>query len=452
MAEKRAKPSNAELNKSLAELDISEEMIMQSIDSNYVRESYLLLLFGGGYYSVLTVAHFITGVGVLNFWLAGLTASVAASCFIGHWLLKSGILAHRHIHKLAVILLFGLVCETYAQIWMVQSTEPIAEIVIAIMLVGIVLISQWAFILLCLALFGSFLFMLLQNAAFGVYLSQPYVMLLIAVSFSLSTIIFFQRRSGVIRNTKLHLIGERRNAELREANEAKNQFLSVMSHELRTPLNAIYGFSQLLESDSKLADKHKEWVGHVLNASEHLLHLISQVLNLSKIESEQIEVNCDSITGEALIDSAINMTNDLTVENEVLVLKNIAPSLQPLQCYVDPKIMQQILLNLLSNAIKYNKLAGSVTVSLVEIDSESLLIQVADTGLGIAQDKQAELFEPFNRLGREESSISGTGIGLTITASLCDAMNVGISFQSEEGVGSTFSLTVPRAVTSAAAS
>ena len=429
---------------SMDDLGISEEMITQSIDSNYVAESLPLLLFGSLYYAVLTVVHITPGMGSGRTFLAVLTGVIAVACLTGRWLIKSRIIAHRHIHLLAVILLMGLVSETFSQIWMAESTEPIAEIVIAIMIMGIVLIAQWSFILLCLTLLGGFLLMLLLSEAFSAYLTQPYVLLLVVVAFVLSTIIFIQRRRGVIRNTTLHLIDRQRNAELLKANTAKNQFLSAMSHELRTPLNAIQGFSELMQSDVELSDKHKEWVGDIRNASEHLMYLISQVLNLSKIESEYVQVKREFVLAEELIENSITMTDNLATENNVTVHKNVTPSSQQLHCHTDPKAMQQILLNLLSNAIKYNRTGGTVTVSLIELDNQTLEIQVADTGLGIAKDKQALLFEPFNRLGREESSISGTGIGLTITSSLCEALDVKLSFESEEGVGSTFRLAIPR--------
>ena len=444
MSDNRSRLSNADIDRSIADLAISEEVITQNIDSNYVTECLPLLLFGSLYYTVLTIVHISTGVGSGRIYLAVLTGAIAVACYSGRWLIKARIIAQRHIHLLAVILLMGLVCETYSQIWMVESTEPIAEIVIAIMIMGIVLIARWSFILLCLTLLGGFLFMLFRSEAFSAYLAQPYVLLLVTVAFLLSAIIFIQRRRGVIRNTKLHLIDRHRNAELVNANAAKNQFLSAMSHELRTPLNAIQGFSELMRSDNKLADKHKEWVSHILNASEHLMYLISQVLNLSKIESEYVEVKREYVVAKELIETSITMTNNLAAENNLQIHTNIAPDLQRLRCHTDPKAMQQVLLNLLSNAIKYNRTGGSVTVSLVELNNQTLLIQVADTGLGIAKDKQAMLFEPFNRLGREESSISGTGIGLTITARLCEALGVELSFESEEGVGTTFSLAIPR--------
>lgn len=444
MRDNRVRLSNADMAKSIADLGISEEMITQNVDSNYVVECLPLLLFGSLYYAVLTAVHIATGVGAGHIPLAVLTGTISVACFTGRWLIKERIIAQRHIHLLAVILLMGLVGETYFQIWMLESTEPIAEIVIAIMIMGIVLISQWSFILLCVLLLGAFLFMLGLNESFSAYLSQPYVLLLVAVAFLLSSIIFIQRRRGVFRNTKLHLIDHLRNAELADANAAKNQFLSAMSHELRTPLNAIYGFSQLMETDTELADKHKDWVGHILHASEHLMYLISQVLNLSRIESQHVEIERELVVAEELIEYSINMTNNLTAENHVVVKKKIAPGLEQLSCYTDPKAMQQILLNLLSNAIKYNRPGGSVTISLLELDDKRLGIQIADTGLGIPKDKQAAIFEPFNRLGREESSISGTGIGLTITSSLCQALGVELSFESEEGVGSSFRLAIPR--------
>ena len=446
MAESKEQLSNSDIARSISELGISDKMIAECIDRNYVIESLPLLLFGSLYYTVLTTVHIVTGDTSTHTLLAILTAVIAAACVTGRWLMQAQIIADRHIHLLAVILLMGLVGETYSQIWMVESTEPIAEIVIATMIMGIVLISKWSFVLLCLTLLSGFLVMLFWNESFSAYLEQPYVLLLVVVAFVLSTVIFVQRRRGVIRNTKLHLIDQGRNAELLKANSAKNKFLSSMSHELRTPLNAIHGFSELMQSDTTLADNHKNWVGHILNASEHLMYLISQVLNLSKIESEYVDVTREDVAVAKLIEDSIIMTENLTTENNVLIHNDIAPEFKHVHCYTDPKAMQQILMNLLSNAIKYNRNGGSVTISIAELTDESLKILVSDTGMGIAKDKQAQLFEPFNRLGREESSISGTGIGLTITSNLCEALRIKLSFESEEGVGSTFSLKIPRKV------
>tara|TARA_R110001592_G_scaffold240929_2_gene501288 strand:+ start:120397 stop:121884 length:1488 start_codon:yes stop_codon:yes gene_type:complete len=435
--------ANTAATNSLNDFGVTKEMVMLNLDSYYASQVLPLLFFGGLYYLVLTAVHLVTGDAIYQSYLAVLTGFIAICCFGGNLLLKKNLVRDRYSHLLAVILLLGLVFETYLQISIGASSQPIVDIVIATIFVGIVLVSRRGFVLVSLVLLSAFILMLRTNIAFSIYYKDPYAWLSIGATFAVSLIAFVQRRHSILRTIRLRLIDQQRNIELVRANAAKNEFLSSMSHELRTPLNAIMGFAQLMEVDTPTPQENKAWAGYIMDASKHLLHLVSQVLNLSKIESEQVDINREPVIVQKLVDDAISMTVESTADMTVKICKKPAPDLHALTCYTDPKVMHQVLLNLLSNAIKYNNADGTVTISISETPDQKVTISVADTGLGIPEEYQASMFQPFNRLGKETSSIPGTGIGLSISHKLCDAMDVELSFESEVNVGSTFLLTIP---------
>ncbi len=435
--------SNTGATNSLNEFGVTNEMVLLNLDSDYASQVLPLLFFGGLYYLMLTAVHLVTGDAIYQSYLAVLTGFNAICCFGGSLLLKKNLVRDHYSHLLAVILLLGLVFETYLQISIGASSQPIVDIVIATIFAGIVLVSRRGFVLISLVLLSAFILMLRTNIAFSIYYEDPYAWLSIGATFAVSSIAFVQRRHSILRTIRLRLIDQQRNIELVRANAAKNEFLSSMSHELRTPLNAIMGFAQLMEVDSPTPQENKAWAGHIMDASTHLLHLVSQVLNLSKIESEQIDINREPAIAEELVDYAIAMTTESSADKTVNIYKNIDPELKGLICNTDPKVMHQVLLNLLSNAIKYNDADGTVTISISKTADQKVSISIADTGLGIPEEHQASMFQPFNRLGKETSSIAGTGIGLSISRKLCDALEVELSFESKEGVGSTFVLTIP---------
>ncbi len=235
------------------------------------------------------------------------------------------------------------------------------------------------------------------------------------------------------------LIQAKENAE--RSNQAKSEFLSNMSHELRTPLNAILGFAELFEYDQSLDSKHKTNAVKIHSAGEHLLELINDVLDLSKIDSGQMSLNYEHISSNKLLDECIKLLHSFA-EN-----KNISINFIHSQCdftlYTDYTRTKQIILNLLSNAIKYNKPNGIVEVSYGSTSNDKLRIIISDTGIGIDTKKQKQLFEPFNRLGAEQSNIEGTGVGLYITKQLLDMMNGQIGFENNQESGTTFWVELP---------
>jgi len=228
------------------------------------------------------------------------------------------------------------------------------------------------------------------------------------------------------------------------ANQAKSTFLSSMSHELRTPMNAILGFAQLLERGARLPDpeRQRQYARHVLNAGNYLLELIDQVLELSKIEAGKLSLVYERVELADVIAHSLFMVASRAKRAGVTII-NRADDLALPHLWADRSRVRQILLNFLSNAIKYNKKGGTVTVSAMPLDETKIRIQVEDTGSGIADEYQSQVFEPFNRLGREADGSEGTGIGLAITKQIVEILGGSIGFKSQHGIGSTFWVDLP---------
>jgi PAS domain S-box-containing protein len=228
------------------------------------------------------------------------------------------------------------------------------------------------------------------------------------------------------------------------ANQAKSTFLSSMSHELRTPMNAILGFAQLLErtpGGAAQADKQKQYARHILNAGNYLLELIDQVLELSKIEAGKLSLLFERVDPVDVIAHSAFMVANRAKRAAVLVVNETeGQELPPITA--DRSRVRQVLLNLLSNAIKYNRRGGKVTIAaeiLPEAGERGMLrICVTDTGTGIPELYQNQVFEPFNRLGREADGTEGSGIGLTITRQIVELLGGAIGFKSQENIGTSF--------------
>ena len=228
--------------------------------------------------------------------------------------------------------------------------------------------------------------------------------------------------------------------EAESANRAKSEFLSHMSHELRTPLNAVLGFAQLLEADHEapLTVQQKEYMRHILSSGWHLLDLISEVLDLTRIEAGNIRINTGPVDLRRLAEESMNAVREEARDRNITVSSDIdLPSLLQL----DRTRTRQVLLNLLSNAVKYNREGGRVDIK-IRGNAEQCTIVVRDTGIGIPADRMQELFEPFNRLGHEGSNVLGTGIGLVITQRIVEMMNGRLTVDSEPGIGSTFTVRI----------
>lgn len=227
------------------------------------------------------------------------------------------------------------------------------------------------------------------------------------------------------------------------ANQAKSEFLSSMSHELRTPLNAVIGFTQLLRTErpGPLNEKQAGQLDHILRGGQHLLELINEVLDLARIETGKLSLSVEVIDPVAVMDECLAFGRAYARERGVEIGEWQGGPVLPIS--VDYTRFKQILLNLISNAIKYNRADGRVTLTAQPWGTGMMRFSIADTGPGIARDKQAHLFEPFNRLGADSRDVEGTGIGLTITKRLVQAMNGLIGFHSQEGQGSVFWIDFP---------
>jgi PAS domain S-box-containing protein len=227
------------------------------------------------------------------------------------------------------------------------------------------------------------------------------------------------------------------------ASAAKSEFLSSMSHELRTPLNAILGFAQLLERDRKrpLDDRQQERLQHVLRGGEHLLRLIDDVLDLSRIEAGRIMVSPEQVNVREVLDEVIATLEPMAGRAGIVVARPAAGETP--RVLADRTRVAQILMNFGSNAIKYGKAGGHVQFAISEPDGAHVRITVVDDGIGIPEAKQDKVFEPFQRAGQETGPIEGTGIGLTITKRLAEMMKGRVGFTSEVGKGSQFWVDVP---------
>ena len=226
------------------------------------------------------------------------------------------------------------------------------------------------------------------------------------------------------------------------ANNSKSEFLSNMSHELRTPLNAIIGFTQLLQMDKNLPDKQQEYLKEVFTAGDHLLGLINDVLDLTRIEIGQILLKPQQIILNELISACISITLPMALKRQITIEFETDEKILT-KVYTDNTRLKQIILNLLSNAVKYNFDGGNIRVYTDKISEQSIRIHVEDSGVGISQSHINELFKPFVRLNSEDSGIEGTGIGLTITRELVELLDGNIYVDSIEGKGSHFWIEIP---------
>lgn len=231
--------------------------------------------------------------------------------------------------------------------------------------------------------------------------------------------------------------------EADRANHAKSDFLSRMSHELRTPLNSILGFGQLLDRQSP-TETQRPRIRYILSAGRHLLNLINEVLDISRIEAGTLQLSVEPVCVEEAIGEALDLMRPIAAERTIALAATCSLD-KTTYVLADRQRLKQVLLNLLSNAVKYTAVKGSVTVSFSDDGKGITRLSVRDTGAGIPVEKLARLFTPFDRLGAEQSAVEGTGLGLALCQRLVQAMNGSIGVNSTLGGGSTFWLDLPHA-------
>lgn len=243
---------------------------------------------------------------------------------------------------------------------------------------------------------------------------------------------------------------ETANQNLEQANRAKSCFLANMSHELRTPLNAVIGFSQVLEDETfgPLNEKQMKYVRNVESSGKHLLNMINDILDLSKIEADKLELRKETFPLEATFDGIITIVKVLAIKKNITLNYEIDPILTDIEA--DPKHFKQILYNLLSNAVKFTPEGGQVTLcakpksGTESVGRDLLQISVSDTGIGIAPEDYDKVFAEFQQVDDSYSrKQEGTGLGLALSKKLVELHGGELSFSSEKGKGSTFFFSIP---------
>jgi PAS domain S-box-containing protein len=244
-----------------------------------------------------------------------------------------------------------------------------------------------------------------------------------------------KRFEQALQETNVEMESAKSAAE--KANLAKSDFLSGMSHELRSPLNAILGFAQLMATASPPpSDAQTESITQILQAGWHLLKLINEILDLSVVESGKVSLSLEPVSLSEVLSECQAMMEAQAQQRGILM--TFPQFEQPSFVWADQTRLKQIVINLLSNAIKYNQPSGQLTVDYAVISSDRIRISFTDTGAGLTPEKMAQLFQPFNRLGQEGGSVTGTGIGLVVTKQLVELLGGVLGVESTVGKGSVF--------------
>lgn len=246
---------------------------------------------------------------------------------------------------------------------------------------------------------------------------------------------------GKLRERKSQDEAKRARDEAEKANAAKSHFLGRMSHELRTPMNAIIGYTQLMQSDP-MTEEQEHCAKQILKAGEHLLQLINEVLDITRIESGVIPITIKGNSLVPIMELAVDLVRPMARDANVTILTDGGPC--DIQVLVDKDRLTQALINLITNAIKYNHREGVVFVECTREREGYVKILIRDTGIGIPPNKMERLFTPFDRLDIEaQTAIPGTGLGLTVTKALVDALGGTLGIVSSENEGTLFWIEVP---------
>jgi signal transduction histidine kinase len=254
---------------------------------------------------------------------------------------------------------------------------------------------------------------------------------------------FASQSALAMQNARLFHELEKKSRELEAASRHKSEFLANMSHELRTPLNAIIGFSEVLQARmfGELNEKQADYIGDIHSSGQHLLSLINDILDLSKIEAGHMELALGELDVPAAVDNAVTLVKERAARHGVKLQIEAEHSLRGF--YADERKFKQILLNLLSNAVKFTPKGGHVRLKAEQV-KDDLVVSVIDNGVGIAKEHQDLIFDEFRQVGTaDQSKPEGTGLGLALTKRFVEMHGGHIWVQSEVGKGSTFAFTIP---------
>ncbi len=255
-----------------------------------------------------------------------------------------------------------------------------------------------------------------------------------------------ETEEGLLVTSAIRDVTERKHFEraIRQASRMKSEFLANMSHELRTPLNGIIGFSEFLvdEKPGKLNDKQKEYLNDILNGGRHLLQLINDVLDLSKVEAGRMDLNAETFRLPDAVEEVCAIIIQLARKKHITISRRIAPGIEEIT--LDQQKFKQVLYNLLSNAVKFTNDGGRVEIAAGFLGPELLKLQVSDSGIGIKREDFEKLFVEFQQIDSGTTRrYEGTGLGLALTKKIIEFQNGSITVESEPGKGSTFTVTLP---------
>jgi two-component system, NtrC family, sensor kinase len=253
---------------------------------------------------------------------------------------------------------------------------------------------------------------------------------------------FATQSALAIQNARLFREIEDKSRQLEVASQHKSEFLANMSHELRTPLNAIIGFSEVLSERmfGELNEKQEEYLRDIYASGQHLLSLINDILDLSKIEAGRMELELSDFDLPMTIDNALMLVRERATRRGIELRRAVDEGLGQIQA--DERKLRQVLLNLLSNAIKFTPEGGRIDVQARPVD-RSIEVSVTDTGVGIAPEDQEAVFEEFRQVGTADKKVEGTGLGLTLCRKFVELHGGKIWVKSQVGAGSTFTFTIP---------
>jgi signal transduction histidine kinase len=291
------------------------------------------------------------------------------------------------------------------------------------------------------AVFPVFVSFLMSNVHF-LQVTSPLILFFIGIIFSAGKIFHQNMINSILLSrqlTDLNVKLQLEQAKTQQSNEAKSRFISSMSHELRTPLNSIIGFTQLTKLSDSLSEDDLENIEQIDVASQKLLELINNVLYLSNMMSDDVEVQLDMTSIQDEIHRAKNILEHEILKNVITVTCDV----DDLTVNADSNLLLQVIIQLFTNAIRYNKMGGKLHIEAHVTPENHVKVSFTDSGKGIHPDYQDKLFTPFERLGEEAGSAAGLGLGLYISKTYIDKMHGHIGYETEHLVGSTFWFELP---------